>query len=183
MQQVKQKTLLKWTSQSLFVLLATVLLFSCKKENANPTSTENATATATSQSLGKKSTVDVPYSKTIFVSCANGGSGENIELQGKTNFVYKIVWTDHGFSIGYHENTYAIKGIGLSTGDVYVGSGGTEGNVSSSWVNDRWVATTIERLRVVGPNANFGLKNTYHITATPEGVATVELDSQEVECK
>ena len=183
MQQVKQKTLLKWTSQSLFVLLATVLLFSCKKENANPTSTENATATATSQSLGKKSTVDVPYSKTIFVSCANGGAGENIELQGKTNFVYQIVWTDHGFNIGYHENTYAVKGIGLSSGDIYAGAGGTEGTAMASSINGVWVATTVERLRIVGPNANFGLKNTYHITTTPEGAAVVTLDSQEVECK
>ena len=125
----------------------------------------------------------MPYNKTIFVSCANDGAGENIELQGKTNFVYQYVWTDHGFNISYHENTYAVKGIGLTSGDSYVGSGGTEGTVSSSWMNDKWVATTIERLRIVGPNANFGLKNTYHITINPEGIVEVNLYSQEAECK
>jgi len=183
MQHVKQNALLKRAGHTLLVLLAAILVFSCKKENSALPSSENAALNETTQSLGKKSTVDVPYSKTIFASCANGGAGEDIELQGKTNFVYQIVWTDHGFNIGYHENTYAVKGIGLSSGDVYVGSGGTEGSVSASWVDDRWVATTIERLRVVGPNANFGLKNTYHITTNPEGVAVVTLDSQEVECK
>ena len=182
MQRVKQN-FLKLTSQSLFLMLGAVLLFSCKKENPTPASTENATLSSTSQSLGKRSTVDVPFNKTIFVSCANVGAGENIELQGKTNFVYKYIWTDHGFNIGYHENTLNVKGIGLSSGDVYVGSGGTEGTVSSSWVNDKWVATTIEHLRVVGPNANFSVKNTYHITINPDGDVVVDRYNQEVDCK
>ena len=183
MQRFQKTVSVKWTTQTLCLLLGVVVLFSCRKENQDLPSPDNELQRSSLQSSGKRSTVDVPYSNTIFASCANGGAGENIELTGKTNFVYKVIWTDHGFNLGYHANTYAVKGIGLTTGDTYVGSAGTEGTVSAFWMDNKWVATTIERLRVVGPNGNFGLKNTYHITTNPDGIITVDLYSQDVECK
>jgi len=126
--------------------------------------------------------VAVPYEKTVFVPCANGGAGEYVQLSGSTNFVYQLVWTDHGFNLGYHANSYAIKGVGLLSGETFVASAGTEGTVAAVWENDHWVATTIERLRVTGQNTNFVLKNVYHITTNADDEVVVQLNKQEAEC-
>ncbi|HEY1870518.1 MAG TPA: hypothetical protein VGG71_05630 [Chitinophagaceae bacterium] len=174
---------LKFVGVSLFVIVST-LLFSCSK-NLNETPAQQSaeqTIAKGSPSSARSSTVAVPFENTLFVSCANGGAGEDVAMTGKTNFVYHIEWNDHGFSMVYHDNTREIKGVGAITGDNFVGSGGTQGNVSGSWESGQWVGTTISRLKIEGNNSSYTFNYHYHITITPDGDVTVKILNQSVTC-
>jgi hypothetical protein len=183
MQNQRQASLLKLTSHLFLSMFAMVLLFSCSKDNVESLDViKNEASTNQSSQSNGNSTTDIPFDLTIFVPCANGGSGEWVELTGSTNLKYSFTWTDHGFTYGYHANTYVITGVGQSTGEKFVGSGSTDGNVFAAWVNNQWIATFSDKLRIIGQNTRFFLKNSYHVTVTPDNEPKADLEKQESEC-
>ncbi len=186
MRNVKQVLDLKWVSTFFVALAAMVLLFSCNK-NADELPARSATVTTdakdSQESAMRINMKAVPFQKTVYVPCANGGAGENVELSGNTNFVYQMTWTDHGFTLVYHANHQNVTGVGLTSGERFVGSGVTNGTVMGAWVNNSWVATTNEQMRVVGQNTNFIVKYQYHLTVTPDGNITASIKEVTAECK
>ena len=184
MQTLKQASVFKFTTHVFFSLLTVAALFSCSKDKADGPVAKVADAepSISSHASDRTSTVAVPYDRTVYVPCANGGAGEYVQLTGSTNFLYTISWTDHGFTYGYHENSYGIKGLGLTSGEQFVASGIIHGSVAASWVNEQWIAVFTDQLRVTGSNANFVIKNTYHVITTPDGDVLINLRDQEVEC-
>jgi hypothetical protein len=127
--------------------------------------------------------VAVPFENTLFVPCANGGLGENVSLTGKTNFVYQMTWTDHDFTMVYHDNYHEVTGVGLSSGETFAGSGGTNGTVMGSWVNSQWVGTMVRQVKVIGKNTTFRVTETLHLVVTPDGNVTVDAREQTVDCR
>ena len=167
-------------------LLTTLVLFSCTKNLADATATLNPQLTAangSSQSSKRNSIVAVPFENTFYVPCANGGAGESVALSGKTNFVYQIAWNDHSFTIIYHDNTHEVTGVGLSTGETFVGSGGTEGVAMGSWVNNQWVATMVRQMKIIGRNTVLTMNYKLHLIITSDGNVTVDIREQTVNCK
>ncbi len=185
MQIAKQTSLVKLTTHLFFLLTAMVFLFSCSKDKLDGPVAKNAELTTdkSPQASAAKGTVGVPYENILYVSCANDGAGEYVQLSGLTNLLYTTSWTDHGFTFGYHFNSYNIKGVGLTSGETFVASGTTEGQVAASWVNDQWIVTIMDQLRVTGSSANFIIRNTYHITTTPADDVVIKRADHEVECK
>lgn len=181
MQTLKQISILKLSIQLLFSLLAMSLLFSCSKESSAPQ--DGQSPSIAEQASDRTSIVAVPYDRTLFVPCANGGAGEYVHITGSTNFQYTISWTDHGFTFGYHGNTYKIEGVGLTSGEKFVGSANTEGQVFGSWVNSQWLSTFVDQLRLISSSTSFIVKNNYHVTVTPDGEVEVKFRDQEAECK
>src|SRR5258706_9998289 len=108
MQNVKQASEFKLLSSSFLALFVSLLLFSCTKNIAEKPSPDNTEVSAriqsSSQARPDNSLVAVPFEETLFVPCANGGTGENVTLTGTTNFVYQMTWNDHGFTLVYHAN-------------------------------------------------------------------------------
>ena len=184
MQTAKNISLLKLMTHLMISILAIMILFSCSKEKTNLPSGDKVqlSPSISEHASTRTSTVAVPYDWTIYVSCANGGAGEYVHVTGSTNFVYTISWTDHGFTYGYHANTYKIEGVGLTSGNTFIGSGFTEGQVVGSWVNDQWVSTLVDQLKLVGPSGSFTIKNTYHVTENPDGTLETKLNDHEVSC-
>jgi hypothetical protein len=120
--------------ESLSAVLAAVfvvgMLFSCSKNIADAPASQNAelaSSNGSSNASTRTSIVAVPFENTVFVPCANSGVGDSVFLTGKTNFVYQMTWTDHDFTMVYHDNDHQVKGVGLSSGETYTGSGGTNG--------------------------------------------------------
>jgi hypothetical protein len=184
MKNVKQASKLELFSAALFALAAMVLVFSCTKNIAEVPAQDNEhLAAANSQSNTRNSIVAVPFENTVFVSCANGGAGEDVLLTGKTNFVYQIAWNENGFSMVYHDNVHEVNGVGLSSGENFAASGGTQGTVRGSWVSNQWVGTTIQQLRIIGPNTSFTVNNKLQLVVTPDGNVTVSVREQTTDCK
>lgn len=168
----------------LFVITLS-LLSSCTKNAADiptPTEAELTSSNQSGQSANENTIHAVPFEANLFVSCANGGAGETVEFSGFTNFIYQLAWTDHGFTLVYHDNTHKVKGVGVLSGETFVVSGGTNGTVMGSWVNSQWIGTTIRQLRVTGQNTNFTITYKYHITVISDGTVIVKSIEQTADC-
>lgn len=162
------------------------LLFSCTKnvvDDSKPTVEEATAANASSNSSSGNIIHAVPFETTLFVPCANGGAGEDVTLTGFTNFIYQMTWTDQNFTLVYHDNVHKVTGVGASSGETFVASGGTNGTVMGSWVNSQWIGTTIQQLRVVGRNNSFFVTYKYHITITSDGKVTVNSNEDTADCR
>ena len=163
-------------------LLGLVLLFSCSKDSVTTTEEKNEPSISLNASP-RTSTIAVPFDEYVYVSCSNGGAGELVHLTGLTNYLYTISWTDHGFTYGYHSNTYQITGEGLSSGETFHGTGNNSGQVFGSWVNDHWVSTFVDQLKLIGQTTRFTLKRTYHVTVSPDDQVSVTLDNYQGICE
>lgn len=186
MKNVKQASRLELFSAALFALAVMGLVFSCTKNDADVPAQDNAqltAANASSQSSTRTSIVAVPFENTVFVPCANGGAGEDVLLTGKTNFVYQIAWNDNGFTMVYHDNVHEVTGVGLSSGEKFTATGGTEGTVRGSWVSSQWVGTMNRQLKVIGQNTNFTVNQTQQLVVTPDGQVNVSVREQTADCK
>jgi len=186
MQNLMQISTLRTAIAGFLSVLAAGLLFSCSKNAADiplPAINDVAAANVSPGLSNRNSNVAVPFETTLFVPCANGGAGEEVVLTGTVNFVQQISWTDRGFTMNYHENTQGLKGTGLSSGERFTASGGTNGTVMGSWVNSQWTGTTIRQLRVSGPRSHFFMNYKYHITVISDGSVKVNSREETAECK
>jgi hypothetical protein len=166
-------------------VLATALLFSCTKNVADVSDQAAEEATAVDANPhGKNDNIihAVPFETTVFVPCANGGAGEDVRLTGFTNFIYGLVYTDRGFSMQYHDNVHQVTGVGLSSGESFVASGGTNGTVVGVWYSSQWVGNTTTQMRIVGQNTMFTVIYKHHITVSQEGSVTVNNTEQTADC-
>jgi len=166
-------------------VLATALLFSCTKNVADVSDQAAEEATAVDANPhGKNDNIihAVPFETTVFVPCANGGAGEDVRLTGFTNFIYGLVYTDRGFSMQYHDNVHQVTGVGLSSGESFVASGGTNGTVVGVWYSTQWVGNTTTQMRIVGQNTMFTVIYKHHITVSQEGSVTVNNTEQTADC-
>lgn len=184
MQPTKQLPALKTMNICLLAFAAITLLFSCTKngelsapENAEP-SLQNSFTSKTSNGV-----VAVPYEILVYVPCGNGGAGENVTLTGMANFVYQMIWTDHGFTLVYHDNFNHLTGSGALSGEAFAGSGGTNGTVTGAFENSLWTGTTTRSLRIAGTNTRFTLKYKSHITVAADGTVKVDNDETTADCK
>ena len=182
MQNAKQISALKFLTNSAFALLAMMLLFSCSKNNVEVPDQASNLAGQSPHASSRTSIVAVPFETSEFVPCANGGAGEDVQLNGYTAFVYQIIWTDNNFSLSYHGNDHQVTGTGLTSGESFVGSGGFQGTVMGSWVNNQWVGTTIQQLRIVGQNTVFKVNYKLQLVVTPDGTVTVSTRERTVDC-
>ena len=166
-------------------VLATALLCSCTKNVADVPvqAAEEATAMDANPN-GKNDNIihAVPFETTVYVPCANGGAGEDVKLTGFTNFIYGLVYTDRGFSMLYHDNVHQVTGVGLSSGESFVASGGTNGTVAGVWYSSQWVGNTTTQMRIVGQNSRFTVIYKHHITVSQDGSVTVNNTEQTADC-
>jgi len=166
-------------------VLATALLFSCTKNVADVSDQAAEEATAVDANPhGKNDNIihAVPFETTVFVPCANGGAGEDVRLTGFTNFIYGLVYTDRGFSMQYHDNVHQVTGVGLSSGESFVASGGTNGTVVGVWYSTQWVGNTTTQMKIVGQNTRFTVIYKHHITVSQDGSVTVNNTEQTADC-
>jgi hypothetical protein len=176
----------KLLSTFALTLLAMVILFSCSKNKTDVPRQQNegsTDASISSQASTRTSLVAVPFEDLLFVPCANGGAGEDVLLTGATNFVYQLTWNDHGFYLSYHFNHHGVTGVGLSSGETFVASGGNQTTAVGSWVNSEFIATTDAQMRVTGQSTSFTVNYKVHITITPDGNVAVNVREQTADCK
>ncbi len=168
----------------LSIILVTVL-FSCSK------STEELAAVTERTAIGSDPVYalhaanaehSVPFNQTYFVSCANGGAGEDVELKGNLNVAFKYTVNDNRYTLSYNSNAQGLTGTGLITGDRFVGSGGTQGSQSGTLSGDQISNTFTEQLRITGAGGSFIVKYKFHVTVTPDGRFTSAISDDQSTC-
>ena len=128
----------------------------------------------------------VPFRARLWISCANDGLGETVQLAG---FVEIHSHTTEDGSGGMHMSTHVrpagVVGVGELTGAVYRGTGGTfeaEGWAAGGFP---YVYSFGNNFRIIGqgPGNNLTVHLTVHQTIHENGELTAEVDLSNAECK
>ena len=186
MKHVNQKARLKKVSSFFLVLFAMLLLFSCRKTPVDLPRQNNPELTTLNQSgVGQvqSSMESETFERTLFVPCANNGASEDVQLNGTAIKVEKIVYNAHGFTLTYHTNPNRVSGVGLTTGEKYIASGGTQATITGAFENNQFTGGYIEQLRIVSPHTTFIVNYKFHVTVTSDGTFTSSISDESVLCR
>ena len=124
-----------------------------------------------------------PLDIIVFVPCANGGAGEEVELSGNLHDVFHVTFTSSGtFRLSFSDNPQGITGTGLTTGAKYQGTGITRDNFGGRVAVEE---TLINNFKIIGQGTgnNFLIHENFHVTVNANGTLTVFYDNFSVECK
>ena len=167
-------------------ILSMLLLFSCKKNMNELPDQDKVEISLSNQSSNAEvysSEELVPYDRTLFVPCGNGGAGEEVALTGSLKTIEHIVYNDHGFTFNYHVVTQGITGVGLSTGENFQASGGIKGTITGEFGEEgKYSGVFIQQLRIIGQNTVFKVTYKTKITVTPDGKITTSIEDETVNC-
>ena len=123
-------------------------------------------------------------SLTRFVSCANGGEGEDVLLSGSFHSVFHVSLDGAG---GAHvvvvHNPQGISGIGLTTGATYQGVGASPQDISTVRVGEEHTSVVNMRIIGQGPGNNFTIHDNAHTTVLADGTVTSFHDNFRIECR
>jgi len=113
-----------------------------------------------------------PIELTVFVPCANGGLGEDVELSGTIHDLFHVTVNDNTVHVKTHDQPQGVTGTGLVTGDKYTAAVGQE-------------ETFINNFRIIGQGNgnNFLVHENFHITVNANGTITSFHDNFTVDCK
>ena len=124
-------------------------------------------------------------SLSVFIPCAAGGAGETVDLSGPLHTL--VSSTVDGNNVGgyFHFQPQGISGIGESTGIKYHATGVTSESFKNSLQNGHANLTFVNNFRIIGqgPNDNYLVHETMHVTINADGTATVFHDNFSIECK
>lgn len=120
---------------------------------------------------------------TVFVSCAAGGAGELISLDGSLHvLINTTVDAQGGVHLKTHFQPQNLAGVGLSTGDTYRGTGVTQ---DQSTVTAAGVYSFVNNFRMIGqgPGNNFMVHQNMSLTINANGDVTESHDNVTTSCK
>jgi len=127
--------------------------------------------------------IPLPQPFQVFVPCAAGGAGELVDLDGT---LHVLLHTTLDGSGGFHAKTHfqpqGVVGIGLTTGDIYQGTGATQNHLNGTVGEE---STFVDNFRLIGhgPGDNLLMHQTLHATVNANGVATALVSNFRVECR
>ena len=120
----------------------------------------------------------------VFVPCAAGGAGEIVDLSGQLHTLMTFTINANNVSGKYHFQPQGISGVGETTGLKYQATGVTQSSFKQSLQNGQANSTFINRFDIIGqgPNNNFSVHETAHITFNANGDVTVNFDNFGIDC-
>jgi len=122
---------------------------------------------------------------TMFVPCAAGGMGENVDLSGRLHTLISYTINGNRVSGAFHFQPQGINGVGESTGLKYRGTGVTEETFAGSFRNGENNNSFVNNFRIIGQGRgnNYGVHETLHFSINADGNVTVFHDDFGIECK
>ena len=126
-----------------------------------------------------------PFTATVFVSCANGGKGEPVDLTGYLHVLLSSTVNENNVSGKYHFQPMGVSGVGQITGDKYQATGVSQESFAGSLTNSHYTDTFVNNFRIIGqgPGNNFLVHENMHITISADGTVIVNHDNFSATCK
>ena len=124
----------------------------------------------------------IPIGFVEFVSCANGGAGEEVLVSGNLHDLFHLTLDGKGgFHLKFLDNPQGVTGTGLATGDNYQATGGTQGTTSGTV---GLAETFVNNFRIIGPGPgnNLLVHEDFHITINQDGTITSYYDNFSIDC-
>jgi hypothetical protein len=128
---------------------------------------------------------NIPITLSVFVPCAAGGAGEIVDVSGPLHVLVTFTINGNHVSGRQQFQPQGISGTGETTGLTYHATGLTATSFAGSLINGQFTETFINRFDIIGqgPNNNYTVHETAHITVNADGTVTVNFDNFSVECK
>lgn len=171
------------TMQRLPLVLAAASLVACTESTTAPeVMLPDAPALALQNSA---SSSIVAFKMGAWVSCANGGTGETVDLEGELRFVTQTTTDGHGGTLTKtHVQPWGVWGLGRASGARYKGVGMTQemqyevpsGESRYSFVNNF-------RLIGKGPGNDLHIHSVTHMSTDENGLAVANVEVESTECK
>ena len=145
------------------------------------------TAVATPASAATATVLRFEISAGATVPCALGGAGEEVLVEGTVTMVVQQQ-TDAagGTHFVLHANYDSLVGVGLTSGTVYhaVATEGATSHDIEPFVGPPYSFTDTLHVRFVGPGPDndFVVAETVHVTVNAEGVVTAEHQDLRIDC-
>jgi hypothetical protein len=137
-------------------------------------------------SYGQATTSTIRLSGPISDIINNSCGGEDVQLSGTVNFVIRFTQDANGGLhniIGGHTNFQGVSGIGLTTGDKYIFSGGVNDITNIREVSaSEFTFLTHGRLISQGSELNQLASSLVHATLNANGEITVVTEQFKFEC-
>ena len=166
------------------LLLAPItLLLACDSAPTAPEQTANPTPTFAASAFTDNFVA--PLDQLVFIPCANGGVGEDVELTGRLHvLVHATLASDSNFVFKEHFQPQGVAGIGSVTGDTYHGTGATQDLTHYGRVGQQ-TFTFVNNFRIIGQKTgnNVLLHEVAHFTVNANGTVTASFDKLTAECK
>jgi hypothetical protein len=184
---LRRGTMKKSTFFSACLVVISIVLLGCQGQPSNPLDAPLPESGPTT--LAKATTVtdnfSIPVSIQVFVPCAAGGAGELIEVSGPLHIVSHTTVNENNFSTKIHFQPQGLSGTGFTTGDKYQGTGVTQEHFGGSFVNGQFSDTFVNNFRMIGegPDNNFTVHETFHVTVNANGTLTAFVDNFKTDCK
>jgi hypothetical protein len=127
----------------------------------------------------------LPLNTWVHVSCALGGIGELVALNGDLHLQSHSQWDRNGgFHAEVHANPQGVSGVGLTSGDTYRGTGVTQESLHGA-AGQALTQTLVINFRLIGQGsaANFMIHQVAHLTINANGELTAQVGSTEVDCR
>jgi hypothetical protein len=167
----------------LLLLAPITLLLACGSAPTAPEQTANPTPAFAASAFTDNFVA--PLDQLVFIPCANGGVGEDVELTGRLHvLVHATLASDSNFVFKEHFQPQGIAGIGSVTGDTYHGTGATQDLTHYGRVGQQ-TFTFINNFRIIGQKTgnNLLLHEVVHFTVNANGGVTASFDKVTADCK
>ena len=167
MNSLRNRWKIKLSLVTVVMLLAAIL---------GPTS---ALAAADSFTVSQK----FPFDFVVFIPCAAGGAGEDVELTGNLHDLFSITFDGNGgFHLTQLDNPQGISGYGSTTGVKYQATGETRDSFNGMVGFEE---TYVNNFKIIGMGTgnNYLIHENYHITVNANGTLTAYIDNFSAECR
>jgi hypothetical protein len=138
-------------------------------------------ASSSADGRAQTAVVDIPLHRSVFVSCARGGSGDTVTLDGRLHTLFTTVTNANGGTLVHQSFTpKGVSGVG-ETGDVYRGVGTTS---TIEAVSTRTETTMVNVFLMVGPGPdnNLVIHTLTHFGLSSTGVTNPMVDDVTIAC-
>jgi hypothetical protein len=140
---------------------------------------------AFSQADATTSNQFIPFAQVVFIPCANGGTGENVLIEGTLHLQEHVTINNNRVNLKIHAQPQGASGVGEITGDIYRATGVTQEQDSIPLVNGAFEFTFINNFKIIGPGPdnNLLVHQTVHVTMNANGEITAVVDNISVDCQ
>jgi len=182
------KTQITQVASIIVLSVLSVYFIACKKEMNTASANQNSVSAKShdeTKAVATTTNLKIPIQQTTFIPCANGGLGENVNLNGPLHILIHLTINGNNFSSKTHYQPQGLSGYGEITGKKYQATGGTQEHISGSFVNGQYTGTYVNNFRIIGQGAgnNLLVHENVHITLNANGTVTAYTDNFSVECK
>jgi hypothetical protein len=128
----------------------------------------------------------IPLDLLVNVPCANGGLGEDVQLNGMLHELISFEINGNTASGKAHFQPQGVSGVGLTTGAKYRGTGVTQERFKEPVASDGSASTFsfVNNFRIIGqgPGNNLLFHDVVHVTVNANGDVTAEVELHKIDC-